>query len=153
MTRTQDGSALSTRVRTRLHRHKLDAELAAGADPNVEPLRRGRARELINGKTRHKIAQSIERMLAEADAAPRLPTSRVPIARSAIRDSHPDLEALVERLKAPTYISPQGVAMALALLTSGTGPLYRDGSEHSRGLKRTLSAVLDAIDHGPSLAY
>ena len=141
---------LSIRIRVRLHRRRLDAELASGADPNTDPLRHKRAQELVGEECRRKIAASLERLLAEAGSAPRSFTSKVPIARAAIRDTHWGLDTIVERLKAPAYISPRGVAMISMLLCDGAGPLYGNPTK-SQVLRRALEATVDAIDHGPVL--
>jgi hypothetical protein len=141
-------SPLRTRLRTRLHRNRLDVELAKGADPNGETLRARRARQLTSEETRQRIAASLERLLAEADEAPRPFSSKVPIARAQIRDCRWDIEGLVERLKAPTYICPQAVAMANLLIHDGAGPLY--GNHYSASFLRwKLVAIADAIDNGP----
>jgi len=140
---------LKIRIRTWLHRYKVDRELAAGADPNLDPLRRARACELVRESTRHKIADSLERVLRRADSAPQARSSQAPIARGPIRASRSDLETIVERLKAPATVSPQGVAKAVLLLTECTGPLY-DGSEQE--LARASHAAVQAIDRGPGLA-
>jgi hypothetical protein len=145
-------SSLSNQVRARLRHHKLDKSLASGADPNTDSLRRERARQLVGEKTRHEVAAHVERLLVEADSPPRgLFTPRVPIARAAIRDSRWNLETIVERLKAPAYISPQGVAMISLLLSDGAGPLYGNNPAHSQELHRALDTVVDAIDNGPVL--
>jgi len=149
--RTSVGVPFGTRVRTRLHRHKLDKELAYGADPNVNSVRYERARELVGEQSRRRIAASLEKLLTEADSAPRAFSSRVPIARAAIRDSRVSLDMVVERLKAPAYISAQGVAMISLLLSDGAGPLYGNDPAHSGKLRRALEAAIDAIDHGPVL--
>lgn len=142
---------LSTRIRTRLHRHRLDRELVLGADPNTDPLRRDRARELVGERCRRRIAAIFERLLAEADSSPRPFTSRVPIARAAIRDSRGELETIVERLKTPAYISARGVAMISVLLSDGASPLYGNHPANSRVLHRALEATVDSIDNGPML--
>ena len=144
-------SSLSNRLRARLRRHKLDKALASGADPNTDALRWERAHELVGEKSRLEIAERLERLLAEADSAPRgWFTSRVPIARAAIRDSRRDLQTIVERLRAPAYISAQGVAMASLLLSDGAGPLYGSRTR-AQELRSALAVTVDAIDHGPVL--
>jgi hypothetical protein len=142
---------LGTRLRTRLHRQKLDRELALGADPNIGALRKERARELVGEECRRTLAASLERLSKEADAPPRPLTSRVPIARAAIRDSICKLETIVERLKAPAYISPRGVAIISALLADGAGPLYGNDPYNSQALPRVLEAAIDCLDNGPVL--
>jgi hypothetical protein len=142
---------LPIRIRTRLHRGRLDRELVSGADPNLGPLRRERAQQLVGEEWRRRSATNLERLLAEADSPPRPFNPRVPIARAAIRDSRGSLDTVVERLRAPAYISPQGVAMITALLSDGAGPLYGSGTSDSEVLGRALEDTLHAIDNGPEL--
>jgi hypothetical protein len=149
--RTPGAISFRTFIRIRLHRHRLDRELASGVDPNVDRLRRERAHELVGEKTRRKLAASLERLLAEAYSAPRPFSSQAPIARAAIRNSYGELETIVERLKAPAYISSQGVAMISLLLTDGAGSLYGNNPGRSEELHRALETVIDTIDHGPVL--
>lgn len=59
--------------------------------------------------------------------------------------------SLVERLRAPAYVSPQGVAMITLLLADGTGPLYGNQPVDSRVLSGALEVALHAIDNGPAL--
>jgi hypothetical protein len=148
--RTSEEAPSWMTFRVWLHRSSLDSELAIGADPNRDPLLRARAQELVGEKARRRIAESFERVLCEVDSAPSLFTSRAPIARTAVRETRPALETVVERLKAPAYVSPQGVAMARRLLTDGAGPMYGQGPQESGALLRqSLGALIDAIDHGP----
>jgi hypothetical protein len=139
------------RIQTRLHRGRLDHELVSGADPNHGPLRRERARQLVGEEWRRRCAASLEGLLAEADSPPRALNPKVPLARAAIRDSRGGLDTLVERLRAPAYISPQGVAMITVLLGDGAGPLYGSGTSDSEVLGRALDDTLHALDNGPVL--
>lgn len=150
--RTPAAGRLATRFRTRLHRHGLDRELASGADPNSDPLRRARARALVRSDSRLKVAASVEHLVAEASSPPRPLTPRVPIARAAIRACGAELETIVERLKAPAHITPQAVAMISLLLSDGAGPLYGRDPGHTDELRSTLQVAIAAIDHGPVLA-
>jgi len=142
---------LGIRFRTRFHRGRLDRELVSGADPNLDPPRRERARQLVGEEWRGTTATSLEHLLAEADSPPRPFTPRVPIARAAIRDSRWTLDTIIERLRAPAYVSPQGVAMITVLLADGAGPLYGGGPADSAMLGRALEVTLHAIDNGPAL--
>jgi hypothetical protein len=141
----------AVRIQTRLHRGRLDHELVSGADPNLDPLRHERARQLIGEGWRRRCAASLELLLAEADSSPRPFSPKVPIARAAIRDSRSSLDTVVERLRAPAYTSPQGVAMVTVLLADGAGPLYGSGTSDSEVLGRALEDTLHAIDNGPVL--
>jgi hypothetical protein len=146
------GSApLRTRIQIRLRRHRLDRELISGADPNTDPLLRERARELVGERCRGQIAESLEHLLATADASIRPFTSRVPIARAAIRDSRSELEIIVERLTTRAYISARGVAMIGALLADGASPLYGNDPANLRVLRGALCAALESLENGPML--
>ena len=142
---------LGIRIRIRLHRDRLDRDLVSGVDPNLGTLHRERARQLVGEGWRDRTATSLERLLAEADRPRRGFSSKVPIARAAIRDSRWTLDTIVERLRAPAYVSPQGVAMITVLLADGTGPLYGNRPADSRVLGRALEVTLHAIDNGPVL--
>jgi hypothetical protein len=142
---------LPIRVRTRLHRGRLDREIVSGADPNLGPLRRERAHQLVGDEWRRRSATNLERLLVEADSPPHPFNPRVPLARAAIRDSRWSLDTIVERLRAPAYISPQGVAMITVLLADGAGPLYGSGPADPKVLGSALEVTLHAIDNGPVL--
>ena len=125
-TRTQ-----APRVRTWLHRHKLELRLAAGADPNLDPMLRQRALELLDPKARRRLAASLEELAPPAGA-------------STIR-----FDTVVERLKAESPVRAQGVARALLLITNGSGPLWGVGGEAE--LAAAAGEVLHGFDHGPPL--
>ena len=133
-------------LRTRLHRHRLDEELAAGADPNRDPLRLERARELIGESWRRRVAASLERAIDEAETEPRYFSSKIPVARKAIHESRADLEDVASRLASPD-VNPQGVAKLMLLLTEGTSPLYAGGT--TTQLRWKLAEASEGIEHGP----
>ena len=116
------------RVRTWLHRHKLDRRLASGADPNLDPMSRQRALELLDPEARRRLAIALEELASPGGSR---------------------LDALVERLKAPAPVRAQGVARALLLITEGTGPLWGGGSRAE--LSAAAENALHELDHGPSL--
>lgn len=139
------------RLRARLHRRQLDRELVSGLDPNIDPLRWERARELVGERCRHRFAATLEGIQLEAEGSAHLFTSRVPLARTAIRDSRPELDTVVGRLRSDAYISARGVAMVAVLLADGTGPLYGLDPANSPALRKALEAVIDCLDNGPFL--
>ncbi len=138
------------RIWTRALRHKLDRELAAGADPNADALLQERARQLLTEESRRSLAARLRRLMEDADCQPRPFSSRVPIARQAIRDSRWDLEEIVERLTTPTYLCPQGIARLSLLLAEGTSPLFGPATP-PRQLRWSLLAAAEGMDHGPVL--
>ena len=119
-------SAGVVRVRTWLHRHKLDLKLAGGADPNLDPMCRQRALELLDPESRRRLAFSLEELSPQ-------PSS--------------EFDLLVERLRVPAPVRPQGVAKARLLITDGAGPLWGMGREAE--LSVAAVEVLDGLDHGP----
>jgi hypothetical protein len=142
--------SLLVRIWTRALRHKLDRELATGADPNANDLTRERSRQLLTEENRRSLAARLRALMEDADSEPRLFSSRVPIARQAIRDSRWDLEEVIERLTTPTYLCPQGIARLSLLLEEGTSPLFGPATP-PRQLRWSLLSAAEGMDHGPIL--
>jgi hypothetical protein len=141
---------LRLRILTRLRRHRLDRQLAEGADPNASPALRERSRQLLSDEGRCQVATGLQGFLDDAFADSWPPSSRVPIAREAIRDSRWDIEEVVERLTAPAYLCPQGVARLSILMTDGNSPLFGP-STSAQQLRWGLVAATEALDNGPLL--
>lgn len=140
------------RLKAMIQARRLDRELADGADPNADPLRHERAQELVDRRTRRRIAAGLRDVLAEAET-PRGPFSvKAPVARAAIRDSRKDVEDVATRLSGPAPVRPQGVARARMLLTDGTGPLYGEETSATR-LRWRLAETAEAIEHGPPMMF
>lgn len=112
------------RLGVALHRHRLDHELAGGADPDLSPELGLRAAQLIEDRKRRQIARSLRSAVREAES-PRAPFgSAVPVRRDTTAAVRSTMLGLADRLDGPLPVSAEGVARALALLTDGTGPLY-----------------------------
>jgi len=77
----------TTRVRAWLHQRKLDRSLAAGSDPNGDPVCAQRAETLVDPSARNRLAASREELAC----------------------SRPPIDTLVERLRAPGKLRQQGV--------------------------------------------
>lgn len=116
------------RVRTWLSRHKLDLQLAAGADPNPDPMLRQRALELLDPDSRRRLANSLEELVDESVL---------------------EFDLLVERLRAPAPIRAQGVAKASLLVIDATGPLWGAGGDAE--LSAAAVEALNGLDLGPAL--
>lgn len=127
------------RALARLRAGRLDYALAAGASPDATVGLALRAQVLIGGRVRREIAQSAQRILQTADGR-RL---RVPVCRDRIRDCSAEINELISRLLAPGPVSAQGVALAMALVGDGAGPLYQKAS--SVDLRSTVRCVVDAL--------
>jgi hypothetical protein len=141
---------LSVQIPTRVLRNRLDRQLAAGADPNVSVLLHERARQLLTEENRRAIAARLRALMEDAAAEPRSFSSRVPIARNAIRDSRWDIEEIIEQLTSPAYLCPQGIAQLSLLLAEGTSPLFGPGTP-PRQLRWSLLVAAEGMDHGPVL--
>ena len=89
---------------------------------------RQRALELIEPESRRRLAFSLEEL-----------------------SQHPssEFDLLVERLRAPAPLRPQGVAKARLLITDGSCPIWGVGNEAE--LSEAALAALDGLDHGPAL--
>ncbi len=112
------------RLTVALHRHRLDNELARGADRGSSPALGLRAAQLVEDRTRRRIARSLRSAVREAES-PRAPFgSAVPVRRDTTAAVRSAMLGLAERLEGPLPVSAEGVARALGLLTDGTGPLY-----------------------------
>jgi hypothetical protein len=139
------GPRLSTRLRVFLRRRSLDHRLADGAAPQSSPELELRARQLVSRADRSRIAESIDRLLAEARSGARSRwSSAVPVDRGAIAAAAPLLSriAAVLELEGPIYC--QGVAMLETMLRDGASAIYGRGGE--RALSAQLERVIAALE-------
>jgi hypothetical protein len=117
---------LSLRARVFVRHGKLDALLAAGADPSWDPELALRARQISAARRRRALAKSIERAVWEAHRPPRW-TCAAPLDRRAVRRATPELSALALDLNVEAAPAAQGVALATQLLRDPDSPLYAPG--------------------------
>jgi hypothetical protein len=110
------------RLRVLLNRPGLDARLAQGEHPSGHAALALRAAQLCAPGTRTRVASGLERALTD-DGRPGL-SAAVPINRRAVHAARPYLVQLIETLRSPAPVAPQGVARALRLLTDAASPLY-----------------------------
>jgi len=107
--------SVGTRLRVALHGARLDAELAAGADPASSEELFARAALLL--RRRRAYARSLRRAIRGGTG--------VPVARAAVLEAAPALLALADDLDEVPAPDPRGVALTVQLLSDGGGPLYR----------------------------
>jgi hypothetical protein len=110
-------------VRTALRRGRLDAALAAGADPTESRELSLRAGQLTGRKRRLDLAASLEHAVEAAERPHR--GSAVPVHRPAVREARVELLFLIHELVERPHLSPRGVVLTTTLLRDGAGPLYR----------------------------
>jgi hypothetical protein len=112
----------SLRLRVAVGRTRLDRQLAAGASPWHDEALALRAAQLTSCRMRERVARGLRRAVASVSQRR---GAGVPVCRAAVLEAQPALLALVDDLREIHDPAPRGVALALALLTDGGGPLYR----------------------------
>jgi hypothetical protein len=109
------------RLRVRLRRRALDAQIAAGQPFGLSPVLLSRAAQLTHPRTRRRVARGLRRLVDYADrVGPRPIVSRFvfgPTGASVMAGPEA-LLGLADRLERPAAVSPRGVLLARALLTS-----------------------------------
>jgi hypothetical protein len=131
----------------RWHAETLDRALAAGVGSDAGPLTAVRADQLTTRRSRHQLADGLERVRRDATSDLSGWTAVVTPDRYEVAAATPELAALERRLRDAGRIEAAGAAMVRLLLTDGTGPLYDPVGAGS--LARHLRAVAGAL--GPSL--
>ena len=121
----QSRESVLTRLRLRVRRDELDRKLAAGADPHRHDDIGRRAEELTGAVERRRIAQAIDRVIADACGSPPPPLrSAVAPGRPTIRACAPRLRAIAGRLRSDHTIPASGVARVALLVDEPTSPLF-----------------------------
>jgi hypothetical protein len=137
-------TSVGVRMWVRLHRWRLDRELAAGCAPDRSPAHRLRAAQLVDQASRRHLARSLREVVRAADSPCDWPlSSAVPIHRRAVLAVREGLIGLADRLVQPVPLNPCGVARVGLLLTDGAGPLYNPAPEGS--IRDTLWWVADGL--------
>jgi hypothetical protein len=122
------------RLSVRLRRRGLDRQLAAGVNPDTSPDLELRAWQLVQHASRRRVARGLRRAVREAQSH-RLnePSSVVGIPRQAVTQWSQGLLDIADAIDQSDCVSACGIALALELLTDGTGPLYDPGAEDLLG--------------------
>ena len=150
----QSGPSPMTRLGALLRRARLDARLAAGADPCESPTLGYRAAQLTSDRGRQKVAAWLERALVAANRpAPRISGAIEPH-RGEVRAATRRLLYVRKMLRSSTPVYACGVAMLKGLLQDGGGPLYRPVWPGE--LDQSLALVIAALEgqeqrEGPDL--
>lgn len=132
-------------IGVRLHRARLDAILAEGADPAASPELQLRARQLTRPSHRQALAAGFEKALAAAEGPRPRFSSAVAPAKYEVRAARAALLELCQDLRERPTVAPAGMALARQLLTDGTSPLYIESRNDAlwHALRRA-TAALDA---------
>jgi hypothetical protein len=106
----------------------------------TEPELELRARQLTAPAKRRKLAESLRRLVVQAERPPRsVLSSALPVRREPVLSHRESLLEIAARLDDPAPISPIGVARVLCFLTDGSGPLFDRSSE--RLMDETVSSM------------
>jgi hypothetical protein len=132
------GRRAGLKLRIFVTRSHLDAELAAGVDPDSTALLELRAAQLLRPRYRRQLAAALDERLMAALRGPRW-SSAVPVVRDQVSEASGTLLSLAQVLRASESVHPRGVAMVLRLLGDGDSPLY-------------LRTVPGALEHQARLA-
>ena len=106
----------------------LDRQLAAGRPPRSSQALAVRARELSTPAARRQLAQRWTNVLDRAGRRPVPRFVRAPLQRAAVIAAAHDLHEMIAVLISARPIDAHGAAIASALLSDGTGPLYNHRS-------------------------
>jgi hypothetical protein len=126
------------RVLARVLGASLDRELAAGHPAESRPVLAARARRLVAPAARRQLVQGWNNVLRQARRPAFMP--QPPLSRDQVIAAEPDVRYLLARLAGPRPVAPRGAAMAMVLLTDGTGPVHNQRSALS-----LTAAVREAI--------
>ena len=138
-----------TRLRVRIWRHRFDRQLLAGLDPNRGKLLIVRARQLTSASGRAELASLLERAISQPDEPRWHPNGAINVQHDAVQLAAHELKAVIELLRGPDPVSPQGVVMLHRLLSDGAGPLYYDSGDE-RQLAVAVQKVADSLEQGPA---
>lgn len=103
---------------------RLDARLAAGENPRGDAALACRSRQLISRRSRHRLAQGLERAWSTHPGGAVL-SAAVPVDGRAVEVARPVLEQLAQALRQSRSVEPRGVALTSVLLTEPGSALYR----------------------------
>lgn len=102
----------------------LDRQLAAGRARRSSRALAIRARDIITPAARRELAQRWTNVLNQARRQPVPRFVRAPLQRRAVIAAEQDVREMISVLSSGQPIDARGAAMASALLSDGTGPLY-----------------------------
>jgi hypothetical protein len=126
-----------------LRRKRLDAELAAGADPELDPVLEIRAGLLSRARYRRRLARSVERLVHDIDRGDGSHSSAaVPVRRERLAQVRGLLLSLAGALRDVEPVDPRGVAMTQRLITDPSSPLYVDTGALRRAAEVALNHLI-----------
>jgi hypothetical protein len=131
------------RLATWLRRPRLDAALAAGADPARSSLLAHRAAALVSRDNRNRLARALRNSRDAAARGPQAFSAAVAVDATAVAAAAAQLEELERLLRSPEPVYCPGMARGWRLLGDGCGPLYAPRTPQA--LATEVEAVLGAL--------
>jgi hypothetical protein len=146
--RTPEGPGLMLRARVWRKKLELDAALAGGAQPARSEELELRAKQLVDRKTRNRLATAITRHVRTADGhrAP-ITTPGPPFTAKQVQANRSLLVDLADRLRGPRAVALPGMALTSLLLNDRRGPLTTESDPAT--LERAVRATLAAVNEAP----
>jgi hypothetical protein len=147
-TRASAGPGVILRARVWIRALDLDAALAGGADPAKSEELGLRAKQLVDRKTRNRLAAAITHLIriADGDRAP-IATPDPPFKPKQVQANRSLLSELAERLRGSRSVALPGMALTSLLLDDGRGPLTTESDPLT--LQRAVRATLAALNEDP----
>ena len=141
------------RLRLYVARGRLDRQIAAGCPCELSPALALRARQLIDPRTRQRLARSLRGVVQYVDRAVGRPVlvSAVVIDRAAVSADRETILGLAERLEGVDPVNPRGIVLAQKLLTDGIdSPLFNRCC--ARTIAEAVWEIADALGADPPIA-
>jgi hypothetical protein len=118
---------LEDRVIARMLARSLDRELAAGVSAWVSGAHTARSGQLTTDRTRHAVANDLDRLIKQAAApASRLQVTAAPC-RDQVRQATDKMRTIAARLRSADPLDPRGIACLRTLLSDPAGPFRTPG--------------------------
>ena len=137
---------LADRLLARAFGASLDRELAGGRSPEASRLLAARAQDIVSPRRRQALAGNWGHLLGAAHRTRGRRNPAVPVRGDRITAAEPAIRELIRLLATPAPIPARGVAMAIVLLTDGTGPVYRRQAGGTAVLAAAVEAALAQLD-------
>jgi hypothetical protein len=135
--------ALALRIRVSVRRRVLDKDLARRDSPLRSEVHALRARQLVERRSRERLAKALERLVEGAERAPS-PSEIVWLPKREILDARTGLLSLARRLRDARPVYACGVAMVSQLVCDGTGPAFTPRA--GAALRRAIAVATDALE-------
>jgi hypothetical protein len=135
--------AVALRIRVAVHRRVRDRDLARGDSPLHSDAHALRARQLVERRSRERLARALERLVEGAERTPS-PSEIVWFPKREILDARTGLLSLARRLRDARPVYACGVAMVSQLVCDGTGPAFTPRA--GLALRRAIAEATDALE-------